>query len=393
MSIADKLLYLDGTKQAIKQAIRDKGVTVDDADTFRSYADRIGEIQSGGSGWVRNPDWLPLPEITAADNRFVGLFLVFEGEYNQTTVVLTSGAANVDWGDGTSVVSNGALQTKVYDYATISSPVKQYYDGRNYKQVIVDITATGVGSLTQTILDANSTVNSGGANNFVDIALSFPSSSNVRLSLFRKMPILERINLLNIGTSPIPVLTDTNRLEVFSVGNTSSNTAQALFVRSGKVDLSLGINLSSNNCAQLLQDSDVQFLGASVFSNCTSMNSFAQGANNLIYAEITAPVNLGLNNAFNGCASLKTLILTGCDNVNNTGNAFNACVSLSKLILNGMRWGFSISQCNLTAQALNDLFTSLGTASGSQTIIVTGNPGAATCDTTIATAKGFTVTT
>jgi hypothetical protein len=46
-TIAEKLLYLDGTKQAIKQAIRDKGVTVDDADTFRSYADRIGEIETG----------------------------------------------------------------------------------------------------------------------------------------------------------------------------------------------------------------------------------------------------------------------------------------------------------------------------------------------------------
>jgi len=35
----------------------------------------------------------------------------------------------------------------------------------------------------------------------------------------------------------------------------------------------------------------------------------------------------------------------------------------------------------------------LGTASGSQTITVTGNPGAGTCNTSIATAKGFTVVT
>lgn len=49
MAIADKLTYLNETKQAIKQAIIDKGVEVTDTDTFRSYADKVGEI-SGGSG-------------------------------------------------------------------------------------------------------------------------------------------------------------------------------------------------------------------------------------------------------------------------------------------------------------------------------------------------------
>lgn len=72
-TIADKLLYLDGTKQAIKQAIRDKGVTVDDADTFRSYADRIGEIETGGSEWKRPSDWLPMPIVEPTDKTFVGL--------------------------------------------------------------------------------------------------------------------------------------------------------------------------------------------------------------------------------------------------------------------------------------------------------------------------------
>jgi hypothetical protein len=351
------------------------------------------QVPAASTGWTRNPDWLPLPEITASDNRFVGLFLVFEGEYNQTTVLLTSAAANVDWGDGTSVVSNGAVQTKVYDYATISSPVKQYYDGRNYKQVIVDVTATGVGTLSITIFDANSTVNSGGANNFVDIALSLPNSSNMRLSVFRRMAILERIRLLNIGTSPVPVLMNSVMLSVFEIGATTNTTAQSLFNSSGCVDLSGGLIANWSNIAQLLDTSDVRFFGASSFPNATSMAFFANGADNLISVSIDAPSNTSLSNAFNTALNLRSIILSGCGNVNNTGNAFLNCISLSKLILNGMRWGFSIAQCNLTAQALNDLFDSLGTASGSQTIIVTGNPGAATCDTTIATAKGFTVTT
>lgn len=57
----------------------------------------------------------------------------------------------------------------------------------------------------------------------------------------------------------------------------------------------------------------------------------------------------------------------------------------------GLTRGFSVTQCAMSAAALNELFTNLGTASGAQTITATSNPGSATCDPTIATAKGWTV--
>ena len=47
-TIAEKLTYLNNTKTAIKNAVIAKGVSVSDTDTFRSYADKIGQI-SGGS--------------------------------------------------------------------------------------------------------------------------------------------------------------------------------------------------------------------------------------------------------------------------------------------------------------------------------------------------------
>ena len=46
MAISDKLNYLLETKQAIKQALIDKGQEVADTDTFRSYADKIASIQT-----------------------------------------------------------------------------------------------------------------------------------------------------------------------------------------------------------------------------------------------------------------------------------------------------------------------------------------------------------
>lgn len=46
-TIADKLTYLNATKAAIKSAIVNKGVSVTDTDTFRSYADKIASIETG----------------------------------------------------------------------------------------------------------------------------------------------------------------------------------------------------------------------------------------------------------------------------------------------------------------------------------------------------------
>ncbi len=46
-TLEDKLTYLSGTKTAIKNAIIAKGVNVGENDTFRSYASKIGDIETG----------------------------------------------------------------------------------------------------------------------------------------------------------------------------------------------------------------------------------------------------------------------------------------------------------------------------------------------------------
>ena len=46
-TINDKLEYLNQTKQDIKQAIINKGQNITEEDTFRSYADKINDIQLG----------------------------------------------------------------------------------------------------------------------------------------------------------------------------------------------------------------------------------------------------------------------------------------------------------------------------------------------------------
>ena len=47
-TVVEKIQYINGTKEAIKKAIKGKGVEVSDTDTFRSYAEKIESIGGGG---------------------------------------------------------------------------------------------------------------------------------------------------------------------------------------------------------------------------------------------------------------------------------------------------------------------------------------------------------
>lgn len=51
---ADKLAYLTGTKDAIKQAIAAKGVDIPDGTTFRGYAEKINNISGMLSSYYKS---------------------------------------------------------------------------------------------------------------------------------------------------------------------------------------------------------------------------------------------------------------------------------------------------------------------------------------------------
>jgi hypothetical protein len=94
----------------------------------------------------------------------------------------------------------------------------------------------------------------------------------------------------------------------------------------------------------------------------------------------------------NVAAPITKIELYDCGNITNTTNFFNnTSRGLKRAIFQGLRIGIVLSDNHLSASALNDLMTSLGTADGSQTLDIRTNPGSATCDITIAQAKGWTV--
>lgn len=77
--------------------------------------------------------------------------------------------------------------------------------------------------------------------------------------------------------------------------------------------------------------------------------------------------------------------------ITNFADMFQNCSSLSSVILTGCKYTVSVANGVLSGTALDALYTSLGTAAGSQTITVSGNHGTSSDTPSIATAKGWTV--
>ena len=93
---------------------------------------------------------------------------------------------------------------------------------------------------------------------------------------------------------------------------------------------------------------------------------------------------------FYSCLSLQSVVLdTGA--VTNPYQMFYNCPSLQSVVLTGLTRGVSVASASLSSAALDALYTSLGTAAGSQTITVSGNYGTTGDDPSIATSKGWTV--
>lgn len=95
----------------------------------------------------------------------------------------------------------------------------------------------------------------------------------------------------------------------------------------------------------------------------------------------------------NGCAALNEIPALNFSAVNSAVSSFFAINQrVSKINWYGLRYSHTIANLLLQATALNTYYTNLGTAVGSQTLIVTNNPGVTADDPSIAVSKGWTVT-
>lgn len=403
--------------------------------TYNAGTDTLNVISPPPStGWVRPSDWIAIPDLTAADERGYFLVVVFENGYNQLGLTINNLAANINWGDGTNVVSNGSVQTKVYDYATLAGPVSVWPDGRNYKQVLVDITRVG-GAITSINWTLATTVNPRGNNNVVDAIFSFPSLTTCALSVAaisgtRGMSLLQRLRVRNTGSVTSWQMGGLNSLQALEWADFEGTIPNDLLATVQVIELAT-LNITAVNALRMFSPSRIRKVGSITANNLTgavgSRNIFADcpileevgpitmnAATNMqsMFGSssgcpmltkvglITAPNVQVLDSFAIYCYSLEELIFANCAAVTSTSTMVFACVSLINCVMPNLTRGVNFTTTAMGNYGMSNFANSIGTASGAQTITVTGTPyGAllAASDATavairnVMTGKGYTV--
>lgn len=373
--------------------------------------------------WVRNPDWLDLPVVIPGDNKMYGLLAVYSHLTNEVTVrFTTTGNVTVDWGDGiTSSVPTLTDTTHTYNYGTILSPVLTDVGGYSYKMVIVEILFATTSNVCVT---RTSPTEKNAPSKWLDIIIDNSNLTTFSPSEVRKALYMERMIVLNEALSGSmntgwSYMTSLKVLDLdmsFSTGINTGLASTGDFRDSNGDPLDILVN-SATNTSNAFQYSTVSQLGNISFtssttafrmflnninleavgtinaSGCPTIAGIFQECRNLrsIGTITTTAALTSINSAFRFCLKLENVTITNCSGVTDAGSAFIFCGGLKDVILTGLTRSVDLSSNDMDATAINALFTSLGIAAGVQTVTVTGNPGAATCNPLIATAKGWTV--
>ncbi len=142
------------------------------------------------------------------------------------------------------------------------------------------------------------------------------------------------------------------------------------------------------NCASLatvpLLNTAAAVTFNAMFQNCESLQTIPLFVSSLV---------TDVRNMFSGCANLLSVPALDFSAVTLTGTGlFGGCTNLSSIAATGLRFAFTVAApCNLSASALDAMYTAMGTASGAQSVTVSGTPGASGDTPSIATSKGWTV--
>lgn len=410
MTIASKLIELKDAVENIRAAIVTKGAVLPAGSPLTAFPAAVESISGGGEGWVRPSHWPALPDV---DNRFSGLVRIPKppnataAGFVVTVTLLNSVTVQINWGDGsTSTVGSGSVP-HTYNWYTMTGPE----DADGFKYAVVSTTSSATQQPGYSFTSAS------GTSGWVDLWLPHDTASahalylsgsrlavhRVRYSgkptktqdnMFRDMAMLREVDLR--GAQPISLAHWFNGCELLEKITGLDTSLATLF------------NLAFNNCNALRDFSWISFASAtdmsSAFVECFELKSIV----------INSPTITSLSATFNGCISLRRAEVIA-PNATSAANCFISCQLLTDVTLhtkanaartttyskaNMLSWindlsgssvAMSVASCNLNAAALNRIFTDLGTVA-SATITITGTPGAATCNRSIATSKGWTVT-
>lgn len=123
---------------------------------------------------------------------------------------------------------------------------------------------------------------------------------------------------------------------------------------------------------------------------CTNVSTMFSSCGTLrAVPAFVMPLLISMSNFTLGCRGLIFFPTIDASNVTSIDWSFEG-TNFYHVGLVGVKITFSVASNVLSVASLNELFTNLATVTG-KTISIGGNPGAATCNRSIATAKGWTV--
>ena len=405
------------------------------------------------TAWVRNPAWPALTAPTIGEQKLVGLHAVWPGDGvgngGNFFAVNCALAYTVNFGDGTSVNTATGVQTN-YEYnfadvdlydATVTltdtgdlvERTAHGYSNGMEVQFYRIVTTTGLAE-AQFYFVVNATANNfqvaateGGA----ALALTANGSASLLPYKIATVTITPQAGE-NLTTVNLFVKAPTAGLQSYSTG-----WLELAIAGSNITTLTISSALTTIRYSYL-ESINIVELGAvttftSLLRNCNKLQNVSINApatvtdtsamftscSSLITVPLfdTAAVN-NMSNMFQGCSSLKTvplfntaavtnmsfmfiscfslteipaLVTTAVTSTSNFSTLFGTCNSLARIQAKNFRLSFAVSNCKLSATALNEIYTNLPTVVG-QTITVSNNYGTTGDNPAIATAKGWTVT-
>ena len=346
------------------------GVLAPQGPTFTSRAMVSGSRRRSSAPWVRPADWLALTTPDPSEQKVVGLYAVHEYTFT-TAVVRCTGAFTVDWGDGAGPV-NYASNTNAEKVLSWSDYSSATLTGDGFRQAV--ITVAPQAGQTITFCDfsrRHSAVPQLDSSQWLDIRVSLPSG-DFRLvgdSPQRYARVLQSFTAVTPVSGYHLFRECVSLRDIHLVGLLGTNFANMYYncysaTEFPVLDTSLGTNFSY------------------MYSGCVSATAFPA---------LDTSLGTNFSNMYTSCVSATAFPALDTSLGTNFSNMHQSCISLGRSLITGTRYSISYASTPLSATEINAIFTRLGTAAGTQTITVTGTPGAATCTPSIATSKGWTV--
>lgn len=380
-----------------------------------------GATPAPSGGYVPPSDWLELPSITSGENKFAGVVAVFDVSTNYVTIEVTvdSGTWSVDWGDGNSQtgISSGTVAEHNLSYAGATGDLTT----RGYKTALVVVTTSG-GNITQIDLTNR---HSGASDSYIspwlNIRLAGSSinkfdiaGSQTTIGALEQLDFVGTNSITNLGTffSSCIALVKVVNLDTSNATGMTNFTSSSYIREFPEFDFSGATSLSSvfgNFYGDEINISNLSTLTSaiSLFRNSstvkvinitngstgslTSLSQFARNTNSLQYinglGDTSAVTDWNFFAQNSGLVEVDAYDLSGANNLNQW---LDGAHSVRRIKAYGATITHSIANCLLGVTEMEEYATNLGDGTG-QTLTTSNNPASGAWNTTIATAKNWTV--